>query len=123
PDVLNRFIPCYPKGRPIFDYDMKQQFEYARHLSKYVFPRQYDLPSPFEFDALLRSSMTLPNFSDREKMIKDKGNCKTPKRLKEVLGLLEKLIWRHGKCKYHILRDQACPTKVQTTLIIRASQR
>lgn len=41
-----------------------------------------------------------------------KGSCKTPKRLKETLCILEKMIWRHGKCGYKPLRDKACPSKV-----------
>ncbi|KAJ7744318.1 hypothetical protein B0H14DRAFT_463334 [Mycena olivaceomarginata] len=34
-------------------------------------------------------------------------------RLKEVIPLLEKLLWRHGKCGYKPLRDYACPSKVK----------
>jgi hypothetical protein len=39
--------------------------------------------------------------------------CETPKRLKDTLVLLEKMIWRHGKCGYKLLRDIACPSKVR----------
>jgi hypothetical protein len=45
-------------------------------------------------------------------LLQDKGACKTPKRLREILSLLEKMIWRHGKCGYKPLRDKACPSKV-----------
>lgn len=43
------------------------------------------------------------------------GHYKTPKRLKEIIPLLEILIWRHGKCRYRHLRDTACPSKVQSS--------
>jgi len=42
----------------------------------------------------------------------NKGPVKTPKRLKPVLPLLEKMIWRHAKCGYKPLRDKVCPSKV-----------
>lgn len=28
--------------------------------------------------------------------------------------MLEKMIWRHGKCGYKPLRDHACPSKIKT---------
>ncbi|KAJ7455324.1 hypothetical protein B0H11DRAFT_252152 [Mycena galericulata] len=83
----------------------------ARHLAKYVFARQYGLASPFRFQTPKREAFKLPNFDNREHEIK--GNFKTPKRLREIIPFLEKLIWRHGKCAYKLLRDHACPSKVK----------
>ncbi|KAJ7928905.1 hypothetical protein B0H13DRAFT_1596970, partial [Mycena leptocephala] len=114
PDILNRLNRPQPKPRVApelyVDPDPRQQMDDARHLAKYVFARQYGLTSPFKFQTAKYESFKIPNFGDREHEIK--GTCKTPKRLKEVIPLLEKLIWRHGKCGYKPLRDHACPSKV-----------
>jgi hypothetical protein len=40
-----------------------------------------------------------------------KEHIKTPKRVNPALDLLEKLIWRHGKCAYKPLRDKLCPAR------------
>lgn len=40
------------------------------------------------------------------------GACKTPKRLREAVDLVEKIIWRHGKCGYKPLLQKMCPSKV-----------
>ncbi|KAJ7158620.1 hypothetical protein C8R46DRAFT_906938 [Mycena filopes] len=93
----------------------RQQMDDARHLAKYVFARQYGLASPFKFQTSKYASFRIPNFNDREdeiKVIFPCGTTKTPKRLKEVIQILEKLLWRHGKCGYKPLRDHACPSKV-----------
>ncbi|KDQ59313.1 hypothetical protein JAAARDRAFT_127533, partial [Jaapia argillacea MUCL 33604] len=95
------------------DPDPRKQMEDTRHLAKYVFPRQFGLSSPFSFDGQQKTqSYQLPDFGDREEEIKKRGPCKTPKRVKTALELLEKLIWRHGKCGYKPLRDKACPSRV-----------
>ncbi|KAJ7707576.1 hypothetical protein B0H17DRAFT_917647 [Mycena rosella] len=125
-DILNRLNRAQPKHKgkgkgtpaPYVDPDPRKQMDDARHLAKYVFARQYNLASPFKFTASKWESFKLPNFNDREAEIKVLlfpffiGTFKTPKRLKEVIPLLEKMIWRHGKCGYEPLRDHACPSKV-----------
>ncbi|PBL03542.1 hypothetical protein ARMGADRAFT_911497, partial [Armillaria gallica] len=88
------------------DYDPRQQQEKARHLSKYIFPRQYGLSSAFTFKTSKWGPATTPTFTDRG------AEIRTPKRLKETLNHLDTLIWRHGKCKYKLLHDQVCPSKV-----------
>lgn len=50
--------------------------------------------------------------ADAEGWRQSRGKCKTPKRLRETLALLDKMLWRHGKCAYKALRDKACPSKV-----------
>ncbi|KAL1753028.1 hypothetical protein FB107DRAFT_218705, partial [Schizophyllum commune] len=97
------------------DVDYRAQFTAARKLSKYVFPRQYGLAHPFQ--QLKGNGQQLPDFSDREAEIEALGSRRTPKRLKEALCLLEKLIWRHGKCRYLPLRDTVCPTKVSCCVL------
>ncbi|KAJ7170830.1 hypothetical protein C8R43DRAFT_68505 [Mycena crocata] len=113
--ILNRLNPPQPKPKVPPEYhvdpDSRKQMDDARHLAKYVFPRQYGLASVFRFQTSKRESFKIPNFDDREHEIK--GSFKTPKRLKEVIPMLEKLLWRHGKCGYKPLRDHACPSKVK----------
>ncbi|KAJ7030377.1 hypothetical protein C8F04DRAFT_961521 [Mycena alexandri] len=121
-DILNRLNPPQPKiaAEGYVEPDARQQMDDARHLAKYVFARQYGLASPFKFQTPKYASLKIPNFNDRENEIKvfflcsvqRIGTCKTPKRLKEVIPMLEKLLWRHGKCGYKPLRDHACPSKV-----------
>ncbi|RDB25955.1 Telomerase reverse transcriptase [Hypsizygus marmoreus] len=118
--ILNRLSPSYQKQPKVMpgdyvDPDPKQQEERARHLAKYVFPRQYGLSSPFVDLNSKKHAFILPDYADRELEIKTKGSCKTPKRLKGVLPLLEAMIWRHGKCGYKPLRDKVCPTKLKST--------
>ncbi|KAJ6576632.1 hypothetical protein DFH09DRAFT_914408, partial [Mycena vulgaris] len=91
------------------DPDPRKQTDDARHLAKYVFARQYGLANPFRFHTSKWESFKIPNFNDREQEIK--GAFKTPRRLKEVIPLLEKMIWRHGKCGYRPLRDHCVSIK------------
>ncbi|KAF8071885.1 hypothetical protein FPV67DRAFT_904108 [Lyophyllum atratum] len=97
------------------DPDHREQQKHARHLSKYVFPRQYGLTSPFTEANSKRHVFGFPDYMDREVEIKANGSCKTPKRLKDILPLLETMTWRHGKCGYKPLRDRVCPSKLQST--------
>lgn len=100
--------------------------EDARHLSKYVFPREYGLATVFSAAKAHKYS----DFADREDEIKvrvgfvschlqalrcnpKKARTSTPKRVKPVLDSLEKIIGRHGRCFYGALRDIACPSKVK----------
>ncbi|KAG0702505.1 hypothetical protein DFH29DRAFT_774015, partial [Suillus ampliporus] len=102
------------------DPDPRQEAQNARLLSKYIFPLQYGLSNVFSQPSAAKEIYKQPNFADRELEIGVRmnvplqvlGTCKTPKRLKDVLVLLEKMIWRHGKCGYKPLRDQVCPSKV-----------
>ncbi|KAG1737329.1 hypothetical protein EDB19DRAFT_1637045, partial [Suillus lakei] len=105
------------------DPDPRQQAQKARHLSKYIFPLQYGLSNVFSQKSAAKETYKQPNFADREREIEVRrglecvslqllGPCKTPKRLKDVLVLLETMIWRHGKCGYKLLRDKICPSKV-----------
>ncbi|EGN91919.1 hypothetical protein SERLA73DRAFT_17315, partial [Serpula lacrymans var. lacrymans S7.3] len=94
------------------DPDPRKQAADVRHLAKYVFPLQFGLSNVFSKMVNARyQPRRLPDFSDRENEIKRLGKCKTPKRLREVMRLLDKVLWRHGKCGYSRLRDLACPSK------------
>ncbi|PSR75587.1 hypothetical protein PHLCEN_2v9067, partial [Hermanssonia centrifuga] len=93
--------------------DLRKQMENARHLSKYVFPLQYGLPCALTAETQTFSS-SLPNYMDREEQIKKKGSIKTPKRLKSILSLLERTMWRHHKCGYRPLLQKICPSKLKS---------
>ncbi|RXW18136.1 hypothetical protein EST38_g7715 [Candolleomyces aberdarensis] len=114
--ALNCLYPSYSSKssgtQAQLQYVPKKQTEEARHLSKYIFPAQYGMQSPFQYVSA-RKGDQYPNYLDREKDIEMLGRCKTPKRLKEVLPLLDKLIWRHKKCDYKALRNIACPSKIK----------
>ncbi|EJF64901.1 hypothetical protein DICSQDRAFT_52811 [Dichomitus squalens LYAD-421 SS1] len=119
PDVLNRFYPAWRSSAEAgtgvgIDPDPRRQMEHARHLAKHVFPGEYGLRSAFCTGPLGKhASSRTPDGAHREQEIKNKGPCKTPKRLKHVLDPLEKMVWRHRKCKYKMLLDMACPSKVR----------
>ena len=73
-DVLNLLNPSHrrkPKINPheFVDPDPKVQAMNARHLSKYVFARQYGLSNPF-VPPDRRMNTFLPDYSDRELEIK-----------------------------------------------------
>jgi hypothetical protein len=53
------------------DPDPRKQAEHARHLAKYVFPRQHGLSNPFvaEVEAK-RETVNIPGYADREAAIK-----------------------------------------------------
>lgn len=124
--ILNKMYPSFPmnqeglstenveqpfgKGgreQPDQDRDMEKN---TRHLSKYIFPGQYGLSSTFQYASNRR---VYPNYLDREDDIKANGACKTPKRIREILPLVDKLLWRHRKCDYKALQNIACPSKVK----------
>ena len=75
-DVLNRFYPAWrstvdPATNSWVDPDHRQQMEHARHLAKYVFPRQYGLKNAFTVGPLGRyGSFWVTNYLDREQEIK-----------------------------------------------------
>lgn len=76
-DILNRFNPAYEHKPKMnleawVDPDPRKQMEHARHLAKYVFPRQYGLSSPFGSNpsALTRDGFKFPNYANRESEIK-----------------------------------------------------
>lgn len=114
--ILNRLKPSY-KMRPAdpstyHDPDPRDVARNVRHLSKYIFPLQYKISNVFTSRSSTKERYKQPDFTDRELEIKLHGTSKTPKRLKDVLLLLDKMIWRHGKCHYKLIRDKLCPSKI-----------
>ncbi|PCH42205.1 hypothetical protein WOLCODRAFT_72670, partial [Wolfiporia cocos MD-104 SS10] len=94
------------------DPDPRKQAENVRHLSKYIFPRQYGLSSAFIVSKPETQDFKPPNYLNREAEIQEARKCKLPKRLESVLRPLDNLLWRHGKCRYRVLLSIACPSKV-----------
>jgi telomerase reverse transcriptase len=126
PDILNE-LASTPLETPVQQRpDPRRQAAAARHLSKYIFPRQYDLPNVFngadngayviedrQREAQIKVDIgVLFEFLFTFEM-KARGNCKTPKRLKTALELLDQLLWRHSKCGYKPLLQRLCPSKVR----------
>ncbi|KAF4571549.1 hypothetical protein EYR36_008889 [Pleurotus pulmonarius] len=60
-----------PKASPEtwLDPDPRAQAKDARHLSKYIFPRQYGLSSSFMMKRLQYERYTIPDYTDREQEI------------------------------------------------------
>ena len=71
---MNRLHPAYVRQPKIsaddyVDPDPRMQAEQARKLSKYMFPRQYQLSNTFEKLTAGRGSWVMPDFEDRESEI------------------------------------------------------
>jgi hypothetical protein len=75
-DILNRLNPCFkfkqkPTPRAVHGLDPRQLAEKARHLSKYIFPRQYHLTNVFTLDTdKFAPANNIPDIVDREDEIK-----------------------------------------------------
>ncbi|KAF5327773.1 hypothetical protein D9619_004557 [Psilocybe cf. subviscida] len=113
--VLNRLVPCYEtKGLPAkyTGQGSDKLAADARHLSKYIFARQYGLNTPFS--STVKGPSSINDCLDRELEIQTMGRCKTPKRLKDILPLCEKILLHHAKCAYIPLRDITCRSKVKS---------
>ncbi|KAF8627995.1 hypothetical protein AX15_004120 [Amanita polypyramis BW_CC] len=115
---LNQIHPAFT--RPVrvdpnlyVESDPKVQAEHARLAAKYVFPRQCGLSNVFNAQTRSKKFNDYRDSIDREAEIKSKGPCKTPKRLKNILPVLEQMVWKHGKCGYKPLLNIACPSKTK----------
>ena len=72
-DVLNRLQPSFDVNASrdhTFVIDTRKQAEQVRHLSKYVFARQYGLATPFHSTAAKGASFKFSHYPDREAEIK-----------------------------------------------------
>ncbi|GAA6017246.1 hypothetical protein JCM11491_001868 [Sporobolomyces phaffii] len=85
----------------------------ARHLSKYVFPKQFRLNNVFKGDKVNPWIRVRPDHENREVEIGKLGKVKTPARLKrQVVPLLNRMIVLHHRCNYRKLLGIKCPSKV-----------
>jgi telomerase reverse transcriptase len=71
-DIFNILSPSYQRKREVrpTEPDPRKLAQDARHLAKYVFPRQYGLSSPFRTVFSRKEAFKIPNYSDREAEIK-----------------------------------------------------
>ncbi|GAA5851509.1 hypothetical protein JCM8547_001116 [Rhodosporidiobolus lusitaniae] len=114
--VLIRLPSLFPSvkfnlGPPTFIDEARTEAP-ARHLAKYIFPRQFSLHNPFTCRKPRSSFEVIPDYLDRELEIKKLGSVKTPPRLKPVLELLTKLAVLSQRCNYRKLLDRCCPSKM-----------
>ncbi|KWU42353.1 hypothetical protein RHOSPDRAFT_21378, partial [Rhodotorula sp. JG-1b] len=89
----------------------------ARHLAKYIFPRQFGLHNAFTSPKARVSVDVLPDYTDRELEIKVRRlgsliDTKTPPRLRPVLPILQRLGLLSSRCNFRKLLDKRCPSKV-----------
>ncbi|ESK87254.1 telomerase reverse transcriptase [Moniliophthora roreri MCA 2997] len=125
--ILNRLDSPFPQNdlpvTTVQDPNPQIQQSNARRLAKYIFPRQYGLPNAFHFFKFSeREAYQVPDFVNRdqdiEKLASDRNHrIRTPKRLRQVLPMLDKLAWRHRKCKYKLLLDGSCPSKIKKSIL------
>ena len=47
-----------------------------------------------------------------QRAIRLSKNANTPKRLKNIVPIIDKMVWRHLKCPYKLFFDKFCPSKV-----------
>ncbi|GAA5992398.1 hypothetical protein JCM10908_000464, partial [Rhodotorula pacifica] len=85
----------------------------ARHLAKYIFPRQFSLHNAFTSPKPRASLDVLPDYMDRELEIKRLGSVKTPPRLRPALPLLQRLGLLSSRCNFRKLLDKRCPSKLK----------
>ncbi|KAG6855773.1 hypothetical protein H0H87_010982 [Tephrocybe sp. NHM501043] len=73
--ILNRIHPSYRRSQKVepsqyVDPDPREQQQNGRHLSKYVFPRQYGLKNPFTASTSKKEAFKSLDYLDRETEIK-----------------------------------------------------
>ncbi|GAA6062681.1 hypothetical protein JCM10212_002504 [Sporobolomyces blumeae] len=91
--------------------DLAKVLAPARHLAKYVFPREFDLHNVFDSEKENVWVEVKTDYQDRETEIKKLGPTKTPNRVKAVLPHLNRLAVLHTRCNYRKLLDLKCPRK------------
>ena len=74
-DVLNRLNPSHQckvevNSGDYVDPDAREQATDVRHLSKYIFPRQYNLSNPFRPSSGRKDAYKFADYSDRESEVK-----------------------------------------------------
>ncbi|BGP48846.1 Telomerase reverse transcriptase [Rhodotorula kratochvilovae] len=83
--ILTRLPSIFPPVPPSGARPLKAVAEApARHLAKYIFPRQFGLHNVFTSEKARTSFEVMPDYLDREVEIKKLGSLKTPQRLKTM---------------------------------------
>lgn len=76
----------------------------ARHLSKHIWPTEYNLPTLDADNNARHDAM--------DKLILQAGPAKTPGMLKAALPLLQQVALAHKSLDYAKLRSKHCPSTV-----------
>ncbi|KAF7773358.1 hypothetical protein Agabi119p4_5525 [Agaricus bisporus var. burnettii] len=109
-------VPSKLDSSHVHDPDNKAQELRARHVMRYIFARQHNLVNPFHVTSIFEV-YEYGNYLDREDEIRRalrlRKVMRTPKRLKDIVPLVDKMLWRHYKCPYKLLLDKLCPSKVK----------
>lgn len=142
-DILVRLSLLYPPIRPepeSADANKGSSEAAARHLAKYVFPRQFGLHNVFTNPKPRVSVDVLPDYVDREFEIKVRlafpadqpvssfpsthvevlqrlGTTKTPPRLKAAIPLLQKMKVLSSRCNMRKILDKRCPSRVRVYVV------
>ncbi|KAJ1301223.1 hypothetical protein OPQ81_003632 [Rhizoctonia solani] len=97
--------------------------EAARHVAKYMFPLQYGLHNVFTCALhYWENGGRFRDYRDREAEIRERGSCKTPKRLKSVLALIQGLIRRHRRFNYQRVCQAICRSRVNVSALSELDQ-
>ncbi|SCV70113.1 BQ2448_1507 [Microbotryum intermedium] len=119
--VLTRLPAMFPPAPHQTETDAGQLLGGARHLAKYIFPRQFGLHNVFTFPKPRLNSEVVSDHHDREIEIKagqkassspKLGTIKTPARVKPTLPMLQRMMLLHSRCRYRKMLDRYCPKKV-----------
>ncbi|KAG8688183.1 hypothetical protein FRC11_005914 [Ceratobasidium sp. 423] len=112
--VLNRVMDS--RKKPANSDDIREIEEAARHVTKYMFPLQYGLHNVFTCTLhYWENGGRFRDYRDREAEIKERGPCKTPKRLKTILPLVQSLIRRHRRFNYQRVCQAICRSRVDVS--------
>ncbi|CAE6476735.1 unnamed protein product [Rhizoctonia solani] len=113
-NVLNRVLDR--GGKSVSSDDTRAIEEAARHVAKYMFPLQFGLHNVFTCTLhYWENGGRFRDYGDREAEIKDRGSCKTPKRLKHILPLIQSLIRRHRRFNYQRVCLAICRSRVDVS--------
>ncbi|KAF8752305.1 Telomerase reverse transcriptase [Rhizoctonia solani] len=109
--------PCLGSwGKSVSSDDTRAIEEAARHVAKYMFPLQFGLHNVFTCTLhYWENGGRFRDYGDREAEIKDRGSCKTPKRLKHILPLIQSLIRRHRRFNYQRVCLAICRSRVDVS--------
>ncbi|SGZ26907.1 BQ5605_C025g09993 [Microbotryum silenes-dioicae] len=111
-DILTRLPAMFPPAAQQTKADAGQLLGGARHLAKYIFPRQFGLHNVFTYPKPRLNVEVVSDHHDREIEIKKLGTVKTPERVKPTLPMLQRMMLLHSRCNYRKMLDRYCPKKV-----------
>ncbi|SCZ90544.1 BZ3500_MvSof-1268-A1-R1_Chr9g10875 [Microbotryum saponariae] len=110
--ILTRLPAMFPPAAQQTKADAGQLLGGARHLAKYIFPRQFGLHNVFTYPKPRLNVEVVSDHHDREIEIKKLGTVKTPERVKPTLPMLQRMMLLHSRCNYRKMLDRYCPKKV-----------